>query len=258
MLAPLLKLKPGIITNNRLGRGHAGDTETPEQRIPATGFKDRDWETCMTINNTWGYKSYDTNWKSTELLVRNLVDIASKGGNYLLNVGPTAEGLIPQPSITRLKEMGVWLQKNGAAIYGTTASPFKNYSFNGRCTVKGSTMYLHVFDWPRDGVKLTGLQTPVASASFVADGAPATISTTKDAKGTVTLTIMPPAACDPIATVVAIKLAGPIEIVQTEPVVDAHAVSTAATGVVVRCASDNRGAIKLPSANDPNEENGRW
>ena len=104
MLLPLLKLQPGIITNNRLGGGYEGDTETPEQEIPATGYPGgRDWETCMTMNDTWGFKSYDHNWKSTETLLRNLIDIASKGGNYLLNVGPTSEGLIPEPSVERLK-----------------------------------------------------------------------------------------------------------------------------------------------------------
>ena len=103
-LLPLLKLQPGIIMNNRLGGGFDGDSETPEQFIPATGFPGRDWETCMTMNDTWGFKSYDNNWKSTETLIRNLVDIASKGGNYLLErrpdfrrvdsrtVGRTAEG----------------------------------------------------------------------------------------------------------------------------------------------------------------------
>ena len=115
-----------MITNNRLGGGYRGDTETPEQYIPATGFKDRDWETCMTMNDTWGYKSYDQNWKSTTTLVRNLIDIASKGGNYLLNVGPTAEGLIPEPSVERLEEIGKWMEVNGEAIYGTQASPFPN------------------------------------------------------------------------------------------------------------------------------------
>ena len=79
----------------------------------------------MTMNDTWGYKSYDNNWKSTETLIRNLIDIASKGGNYLLNVGPTSEGLIPEPSIERLKAVGDWMKVNGEAIYGTTASPFK-------------------------------------------------------------------------------------------------------------------------------------
>jgi alpha-L-fucosidase len=81
-LHELIALRPGLITNNRLGGGFRGDTETPEQHIPATGFKDRDWETCMTMNDTWGFKSYDHNWKSTETLIRNLVDIVSKGGNY--------------------------------------------------------------------------------------------------------------------------------------------------------------------------------
>jgi alpha-L-fucosidase len=116
MLADLLALKPGIITNNRLGGGYKGDTETPEQHIPATGYPGRDWETCMTMNDTWGFKSYDNNWKPTQTLIRNLCDIASKGGNYLLNVGPTSEGEIPAPSVERLAEVGKWMQVNGAAI----------------------------------------------------------------------------------------------------------------------------------------------
>lgn len=86
-LIPLVRLAPGIIQNNRLGGGFEGDTETPEQHIPATGFDGRDWEVCMTMNDTWGYKSYDDNWKSTDVLIRKLCDIASKGGNFLLNIG---------------------------------------------------------------------------------------------------------------------------------------------------------------------------
>lgn len=118
------ELKPNIIWNNRLGGGFKGDTETPEQHIPAQGYPGRDWETCMTMNGTWGYKSYDNNWKSTETLIRNLCDIASKNGNYLLNVGPTAEGLIPQSSVERLAEVGKWMKVNGEAIYGTGPTPF--------------------------------------------------------------------------------------------------------------------------------------
>ena len=106
---------PGLISNNRLGGGVPGDTETPEQFIPATGFKGRDWETCMTMNDTWGFKSDDHNFKSTETLVRNLIDIASKGGNYLLNVGPTSEGVIPYDEVYRLREVGQWMKRTGKA-----------------------------------------------------------------------------------------------------------------------------------------------
>jgi len=94
----VIKQYPNLITNNRLGGGENGDTETPEQFVPPTGFPGRNWETCMTMNDTWGYKSNDQNWKSTTVLIRNLVDAVSKGGNFLLNVGPTSLGEIPQPS----------------------------------------------------------------------------------------------------------------------------------------------------------------
>ena len=87
------------------------------------------------MNETWGYKSYANNWKSTETLVRNLVDIASKGGNYLLNVGPKADGTFPQESIDILKGMGAWMKVNGEAIYGNKGSPFGLFAW-GRCTKK--------------------------------------------------------------------------------------------------------------------------
>jgi alpha-L-fucosidase len=204
---PVLKLQPEIITNDRLGVGQ-GDTATPEQRIPATGIN-RDWETCMTINDTWGYKKDDTDFKSTETLLHNLIDIASKGGNYLLNVGPTSLGEIPPPEAERLKQIGQWMAVNGQAIYGTSHSPFAHYSFDGRCTVKGNRLFVHVFKWPAEGVRITGLQTELQSAKFLDGGASASVPASTDTDGVSVLTIKPPAHPDPIATVVELDLAGP-------------------------------------------------
>ncbi|MCF7885743.1 MAG: alpha-L-fucosidase [Candidatus Marinimicrobia bacterium] len=179
-------LQNSIIINNRVGASRsgmagfsdskisAGDFGTPEQEIPATGKPGVDWETCMTMNNHWGYNKYDDNWKSTEDLIHKLIDIASKGGNFLLNVGPQADGTFPEESVTRLEEIGQWMDKYGAAIYGTKASPFKNLEW-GRCTQKqledGSTnLYFHIFDWPANNkLIIPGLVNKVNKA-FHPDG----------------------------------------------------------------------------------------
>jgi alpha-L-fucosidase len=159
---------PRLITNNRLGGGYAGDTETPEQYIPATGFPGRDWETCMTLNNTWGFKSTDHDWKPADSLIRNLVDILSKGGNYLLNVGPTAAGEIPPESVERLHAVGDWVKANSEAVYGVSASPCRLPSW-GRISQKGDRLFLYVFDWPADGRLDLALRTAPVSCRLLGD-----------------------------------------------------------------------------------------
>jgi alpha-L-fucosidase len=187
--AVVQKLRPGLIQNNRLGGGAKGDTETPEQHIPPQGYPGHDWETCMTINGTWGYSSRDQNWKSTETLIRNLTDIASKGGNYLLNVGPDSHGVIPEESVKRLAEVGDWMKVNGEAIYDTTATPFGpeagafslterdkkgqpvfNTEWKWRATQKSRHIYLIIYAWPTDG-KFTVPSYPkkIAGARLLAD-----------------------------------------------------------------------------------------
>lgn len=179
LLRYVRSLNPSIIVNNRIGKRKKedGDYGTPEQRIPQAGL-DYDWETCMTMNGTWGYKNYDHNWKTTADLVQKLVDIASKGGNFLLNVGPTAEGIIPEPSVERLREVGQWMQINGEAVYETRLwnpnaeydpaaeavafgpgpeekpipenAPINTRKGSIRYTLRKNTLYAIFFNWPDD------------------------------------------------------------------------------------------------------------
>ncbi len=216
-------LQPNIIVNNRVDKGrggmegltqegkYCGDFGTPEQQIPATGLPDVDWETCMTMNNHWGYNKNDHNWKSTTDLIRKLADIASKGGNFLLNVGPTAEGLFPQPSMERLAAMGQWMKANGASIYGTTASPFESLPW-GRCTVKAAEeaktiLYLHVFDWPADGrLVIPGLDNETVRAHLLAEPTAEALKVTR--VGNDVVIDLPGAAPDRHDSVVALTIRG--------------------------------------------------
>lgn len=173
-----------IIINNRVDKGRQGmqgltaegdfkgDFGTPEQEIPDTGLPGIDWESCMTMNGHWGYNKNDHNWKSTEDLIQKLADISSKGGNFLLNIGPKADGTFPQESIDRLKAIGNWMKVNGESIYGTSASPFEHLPW-GRVTQKASKnntrLYLHVFDWPTNQkLRLGGIKNKAIRAGLLA------------------------------------------------------------------------------------------
>ena len=211
----LRSLKPSLIINHRVGhtrqglsgldrdgRVGLGDFGTPEQQVPPEGLPGVDWETCMTMNDTWGFKSYDDNWKDTRTLVRTLIDVASKGGNFLLNVGPTAEGLIPAPSVNRLSEMGAWMRLNGDAIYGTKVSPYGRPAW-GRYTAKGDRVFAHIFDWPKDGrLELTGVNDVPARAYLLADKQPVPVDQTASGP-VVRLPAVPPSG---IASVLVLEL----------------------------------------------------
>lgn len=215
-------LKPSILINNRVGADRdgmagmtkkgkfGGDFGTPEQEIPATGLPGVDWESCMTMNGNWGYNKADKNFKSTEELIHNLVDIASKGGNFLLNVGPTSEGLFPAESMERLQQMGDWIKANGESIYGTSPSPLGLFDW-GRLTLKeagnNTKLYLHVWDLPKNGkLVLHGVANEAMGAQFLAHpyGQGLKVSREEDA-----LVIdLPKQLPDPINSVVVLQLKG--------------------------------------------------
>jgi alpha-L-fucosidase len=216
-------LQPECIVNVRIGNG-LGDFGTPEQEIPGKA-SGKPWETCMTMSRRWGYNKTDQQWKSTETLVRNLVDIVSKGGNYLLNVGPTGEGEFPAPALERLAGIGRWMQVNGEAIYAAGPTPFgaelgsrqpsgkdgKGKEefvplWDWRATTKPGKIFIHVFQWPAGELKLPAMTAKIQRAFLLA--APQSPLGVKQTDAGVFITL-PPQAPDPIASVICLELEQP-------------------------------------------------
>ena len=221
-LMDMVRVKqPNIIMNNRLFRnpesgwksmgvdGHVakldnkyGDFITPEQHIPEAGMPGIDFEVCMTLNTTWGYSEHDHAWKSDETLIRNLIDIASKGGNFLLNIGPKGDGSLTPETFRSMRAIGAWMQVNGESIYATSASKLPALSW-GRATQKGRFLYLHVFDWPKNGCLEVPLQAGVKTAVLLT--APKN-ELSVNLEGACTKIKLPSQAPDAIASVIRLEL----------------------------------------------------
>ncbi|MBI4889126.1 MAG: alpha-L-fucosidase [Acidobacteria bacterium] len=194
------ELQPDIIINNRSNVPE--DFDTPEQRITAS--KGRNWEACMTMNDSWGYQKADDAWKTPKQCVRNLITCARQGGNYLLNIGPTADGSIPPDSVRILTAVGAWLQKNSVSIYNTDPCSVSRSNYMS-FTRKRNTLYAHVHFWPGSTVALGGLKNKVLSAKLLASGAPVTF---EQEEFRVRFTGLPVDAPDTPVTTIAIECDG--------------------------------------------------
>lgn len=255
--SPVLALQPKTLTNNRLNENWTGgDFDTPEQSITASS-NGRPWESCMTMNDSWGYTKNDKNFKSSSTIIRNLIKVASLGGNYLLNVGPDATGKIPQPEISILKDLAGWMRLNSESIYDTYASPFKFTPWGNattKLTADGNTsIYLHIFNWP-GGEKLhvPGVKNKLLSALVLANGK--TVNGDNDDTG-ITLDI-PVGPVDNISSVVKIVVKGKLQ-------VDAYEQGPEANGSFVLLASaadlhNPNGGDDIHVENEGNPNLGYW
>lgn len=216
-------LQPATLVNDRIGV--PGDYVTPEQFIPKAiptkkvHFAATDqsvqqelhsgiprpedfqlWETCMTINNTWAYNMHDHDYKAAQYLLRSLVEVASRGGNFLLNVGPQPDGVIQPEFQERLRAIGDWLTINGDSIYGTTYGPIQGAS-GIRTTAKRENVYVHIFDWPSTKLNVPGLEKKVISSHLLATGQPLTF---RQSQGSL-LIDLPARSPDPNVSVVMLR-----------------------------------------------------
>lgn len=202
----LIALDPNLVVNERVIRGYGlGDYECPEQQIPASP-RARPWETCQTMNNSWGYNQWDNSYKSLKELINQLATVASRDGNYLLNIGPKGDGTVPSQTVAQLTDFGKWMDVNGESIYGTTRSPFKTEPDWGVFTKKDGKLFAHILTWPTDGyLRVSSLTTPVRKVFFMND--PATPIQFIDTTGVITIHL-PAVAPDVNNSVLAFDVTG--------------------------------------------------
>lgn len=212
LMAMIRELQPDIIVNDRLGDRSLGDYATPEQFVPVSSL-DRPWETCMTINETWAYNPNDRAFKPAGELVATLAEVVSKGGNFLLNVGPTADGEIPPVFASRLRVIGDWLSRNGESIF-TNGRGLDPGAFYGPTTGSTDAIYLHVLGRPAgDTLRVRGLNRTVVNVYHLASGQPLEFDQHYGHLSQGMLHVsLPPALLDPLDTVVKVELGPSLQI----------------------------------------------
>lgn len=229
-------LKPNVVLNNRSGYKppqpdydfhidnaysyiFAGDYISPEGEVPPTGLPGIDWETCQTMQlpNNWGYNR-TVGFRPFVDLLRQLVDVASKGGNLLLNIGPNADGALLPQTAACLDKFASWMLVNSESIHGTTASPFDSLPFDGRCTLKPGRLYLHVFDWPTDGNLVVPIRNDVTRTYLLEDSTQTQLVIEATDRGVVVT--LPQHAPNPIDSVVVLEFSGNVDVVASRNLAD--------------------------------------
>jgi alpha-L-fucosidase len=201
------RVQPDCLVNRRVWKEPYGDYGNTSDNQPHVHVPREDWESIATLNDSWGYKATDHNWKSAETVLRQMIDVVSLNGNFVINVGPMGDGSFDPKSLELLEQIGVWMRTNGAAVYGTKRSPVGKPPW-GRCTIKGGTLYLHVFEWPQNGMLIVpGLRNLVVKAYSLADPHRAALPVHRLSDDDIMIEI-PREPSDSIIPVLAVEFAG--------------------------------------------------
>ena len=202
----VIGLDPNIIVNERVCRSFGlGDFECPEREIPDSP-RSRQWETCQTMNNSWGYNSSDNNYKTPKTLIQQLVKVVSRDGNYLLNIGPKGDGTVPAQTTEILESIGEWMTIYGESLYGATRSPFSEEPSWGFYTKKPGKIYLHVFTWPTNGSLTVPSPSDTVKRIFLMND-PENLLNFSESNGEITISI-PVNSPDPYNSVIVMDTSG--------------------------------------------------